>query len=263
MGKTALSIGADTFQFFSRNPRGGAVKRPTAADVQGLCALMKEHRFAPILAHAPYTYNPCGGTPALLDFARTAMREDLAALAVIPKLMYNLHPGSHTGRGIPEGIDGVVATLDAVLTEANPIPVLLETMSGKGSEVGGAFRELRAIIGATKLNKQLGVCFDTCHVYAAGYDIVKNLDGVLKHFDQVVGLERLKAVHLNDSYEAFESHKDRHAPLGKGVLGWKTIVAVINHPTLRKLPFYLETPCTVPEHAEEIARLRKVFKERR
>ena len=256
MGQTALEIGADTFQFFSRNPRGGAVKRPSPADLQGLLAILKKQKFAPILAHAPYTYNPCAEKESLRDFARTAMREDLDALASIPGVLYNFHPGSHTGRGTLEGIRLIVETLNAVLTkETRPI-VLLETMAGKGSEVGGAFVEIRRIIEQAAFPEKLGVCLDTCHVYSAGYDIVNDLDGVLDHFDKVIGLKRLKAIHLNDSMTPFGSHKDRHACIGQGTIGWEAIVRVINHPKLRRLPFYLETPNDLDGYADEIRRLR-------
>lgn len=261
MGETALSIGADTFQFFSRNPRGGAVKRPTADDLQGLRALLEAHQFAPLLAHAPYTYNPCAEKPDLLRFAREAMCEDLEALAPLEGLLYNFHPGSHTGRGEQAGIALIIQTLDSVLSVDNPVTVLLETMSGKGSEVGATFESLRAIIDGVRLPEKLGVCMDTCHVYAAGYDVVNDLDGVLERFDKIVGLARLKAIHLNDSMEAFDSHKDRHAALGKGTLGWDACVRIINHPQLRTLPFYLETPHELPGYADEIARLRAAYRE--
>ncbi len=260
MGETALEVNADTFQFFSRNPRGGSVKRPSLEDLAGLLAIIKKHRFAPLLAHAPYTYNPCAEKESLREFARTAMREDLEALAPIPGILYNFHPGSHTGRGPQEGIRLIVETLDAVLTKETKPLVLLEGMSGKGSEVGGTFEELSQIINAVALPEKIGVCLDTCHLYSAGYDIVNDLDGVLQHFDKTVGLKHLKAIHLNDSMTPFHSLKDRHACIGEGSLGWDAIVRIINHPKLRALPFYLETPNELDGYADEIKRLRAAFK---
>lgn len=219
MGRTALAMGADTFAFFLRNPRGGAARAVAPEDILALRALLEEHRFGPLVAHAPYTLNPCGKDPRVLAFARSALAEDLARMELMPGQLYNLHPGSHVGQGPDAGVRGVAATLDAVLHEPMRTTVLLETMSGKGSEVGGTFEELRAVIDRTALGDRLGVCLDTCHVWDAGYDIAGDLDGVLEAFDRALGLSRLRAVHLNDSQYPRGSHKDRHALLGRGCIG--------------------------------------------
>lgn len=257
MGKEALSINADTFQFFSRNPRGSKAKPFDKNDAAALAALMKEHAFAPLLIHAPYTLNACSADEGLRDFAKRTMAEDLANLENLPGHLYNFHPGSHTGQGIDAGIKYIADMLNAILSKEMKTTVLLETMSGKGSEVGSRFEELRRIIDLTVINEKLGVCLDTCHVFSAGYDIVNDLDGVLKEFDRIIGLERLKAIHLNDSLTPFGAQKDRHEKIGKGQIGWDAIVRIINHPRLRDLPFYLETPNEIDGYAEEISRLRK------
>ena len=259
MGNEALSIGADTFQFFTRNPRGGSVKPFDAADAQALNAFMEEHAFAPILAHAPYTLNACAAEESIRAFARRTMREDLERLAHIPNAMLNFHPGSHVKQGAEKGIELIAQMLNEVYTPDMPTTVLLETMSGKGSEVGRSFEELRAIMDTAKAGDRLGVCLDTCHVYDGGYDIVNALDGVLAEFDRVIGLDRLKAIHLNDSKNPFASHKDRHEKIGHGALGLDAMVRIINHPKLRHLPFYLETPNELDGYAAEIRLLREKY----
>lgn len=258
IGKEAHAIGANTFQFFSRNPRGGNARALNTEDIAALREFMAEHGFAPILAHAPYTLNACSKDPHLREFAERVMMEDLALMEYLPGNSYNFHPGSHVGQGIPAGIELISEILNRILTPEQHTLVLLETMSGKGSEVGGTFEDLRAILDRVSLQETMGVCLDTCHVYSAGYDIVNDLDGVLQRFDKVIGLNRLKAVHLNDSLTPFHSLKDRHARIGEGSIGLDAIVRVINHPALKDLPFYLETPNEAEGHAQEI----KLLKER-
>lgn len=257
MGKEALSINADTFQFFSRNPRGSKAKPFDKNDAATLQALIKEHHFAALLIHAPYTLNACSADEGLREFAKNTMAQDLENLENLPGHLYNFHPGSHTGQGIDTGIRFIADMLNALLSKEMKTTVLLETMSGKGSEVGSRFEELRRIIDLTDIKEKLGVCLDTCHVFSAGYDIVNDLDGVLEEFDRIIGLERLKAIHLNDSLTPFGAKKDRHEKIGKGQIGWDAIVRIINHPRLRDLPFYLETPNEIDGYAEEISRLRK------
>lgn len=259
--KTALSIGADTFQFFTRNPRGGKAKAVKPEDAAALNALMQGHNFAPILAHAPYTMNPCAADEKLLEFAHMVMEGDLAMLEYVPGNMYNFHPGSHVKQGAEVGIEKIAALLNSVLHKDLHTTVLLETMAGKGTEVGRNFEELAAILSKVQLNEKMGVCLDTCHIFDGGYDIVNDLDGVLAQFDKIIGLERLKAVHLNDSLNICGSHKDRHACIGAGNIGLEALTAVINHPALRTLPFYLETPNELPGYAAEIKLLRERFKE--
>lgn len=261
MGKQAVTLGADTFQFFTRNPRGGSVKPFDAEDAAALNAFMEEHSFAPILAHAPYTLNACAADASIRDFARRTMREDLERLAHIPGAMLNFHPGSHVKQGADTGVKLIAQMLDEVYTGELPTTVLLETMSGKGSEVGRNFEELRAIMDTAKAGDRLGVCLDTCHVFDGGYDIVNDLDGVLEEFDRIIGLSRLKAIHLNDSKNPFASHKDRHEKIGEGSIGLEATVRIINHPQLRHLPFYLETPNELPGYAQEIALLRSRYTE--
>ena len=262
MGRQAVQLGADTFQFFTRNPRGGSVKPFDQADAAALNTFMEERGFAPILAHAPYTLNACAADASIRDFARRTMREDLERLAHIPGAMLNFHPGSHVKQGADVGIRLIAQMLDEVYTPELPTTVLLETMSGKGSEVGRDFSQLRAIMDTARVGDRLGVCLDTCHVYDGGYDIVNNLDGVLEEFDRVVGLDRLKAIHLNDSKNPFASHKDRHERIGEGSIGLEAMVRIINHPQLRRLPFYLETPNELPGYAQEIALLRSRYMEK-
>lgn len=260
MGKQALALGADTFQFFTRNPRGGSVKPFDKADANALNELMEEHHFAPILAHAPYTLNACAADASIRDFAVRTMKDDLARLSHLPNAMLNFHPGSHVKQGADVGVRYIAQMLDTVMTPEVKTPVLLETMAGKGSEVGRSFEEIRAIIDSAQAGDRLGVCLDTCHVYDAGYDIVDRLDDVLEAFDRVLGLDRLKAIHLNDSKNPMGSHKDRHEQIGKGSLGLEAVVRIINHPALRKLPFYLETPNDLDGYAREIALLRGEYK---
>ena len=260
MGRQALSIGADTFQFFTRNPRGGSVKAFDAQDARALCDFLAEHSFAPILAHAPYTLNAAAADPRVRDFAWRAMREDLERLAHLPGAMLNFHPGSHVKQGVETGVRLIAQMLDAVYTHEMPTPVLLETMAGKGSEVGGRFEELRAIMDASRAGDRLGVCLDTCHVFDGGYDIVNRLDDVLEEFDRVIGLPRLRAVHLNDSKNPMASHKDRHEKIGQGMIGLEALTRVINHEALRGLPFYLETPNELDGYAAEIALLRGAYR---
>ncbi len=259
MGQEALSIGANTFQFFTRNPRGGAAKKIELKDVDKLLALMKEHAFAPILAHAPYTLNACSADEKTRRFALDTMRDDLQRMEYVPHNMYNFHPGSHVKQGADIGIALIVHQLNEVLFAEQTTTVLLETMAGKGTEVGRTFEEIRAIIDGVTLKEKLGVCLDTCHISDGGYDIVHDLDGVLTEFDRVIGLDRLKAIHLNDSKNPPGSHKDRHEKIGKGHLGLETLAQIINHPKLRDLPFYLETPNELDGYAEEIRVLRNLY----
>jgi deoxyribonuclease-4 len=256
MGRTALSIGASTFQFFTRNPRGGVAKAVNLRDVADFLALAAEHGLGPFLAHAAYTLNPCSADAKTRNFALESMRDDLARMELLPGNMYNFHPGSHVGQGTEAGIALIAAQLDAVMWQGMKTVVLLETMAGKGSEVGSVFGELRRIIDRVKLADRLGVCLDTCHVHDAGYDIVRDLDGMLREFDDVIGLHRLRAVHLNDSLNPRGARKDRHACIGEGHIGLKAFGRIVNHPRLRGLPFYLETPNELPGYAREIALLR-------
>lgn len=257
MGEEALTINANTFQFFSRNPRGSKAKAVDKKDTEKLNEIAKNNNFAPILAHAPYTLNACSSDEGLREFARNTMASDLEIMEYIPNNMYNFHPGSHVGQGVDIAIDYISDMLNAILKEEYHTTVLLETMSGKGSEVGASFEEIRRIIDKVELNHKLGVCLDTCHVYSAGYNIVEDLDGVLEQFDKIIGLERLKAVHLNDSMMPFNSRKDRHEKIGKGTIGLDAIIKFINHPKLAHLPYYLETPNELNGYAEEIKLLRK------
>lgn len=257
----AISIGANTFQFFTRNPRGGKAKAIDETDVKEFNKLSKENNFAQILAHAPYTLNACSETERTREFALEVFADDLKRLEYTPNNLYNFHPGSHVGQGPEKGIELIAETLNKVLFENMTTTVLLETMAGKGSEIGRNFEEIRAIIDKVKLNEKLGVCMDTCHIFDGGYDIVENLDGVLEEFDSVIGLERLKAVHLNDSLHGYESHKDRHAKIGEGHLGKDAIIRIINHPKLKHLPFFLETPNDVPGYGREIAFLKENYAE--
>lgn len=261
MGKSAVSVGANVFQFFSRNPRGGAVKALNEKDIAAFLKLAEEQGITDLLAHAPYTLNACAEKPGLRDFARETMADDIRRLEYLPGNLYNFHPGSHVGQGVEAGIDLIAGILNDVLTPGQTTTVLLETMAGKGSEVGGRFEELRAIIDKVMLSDKLGVCLDTCHVYDAGYDIAGDLDGVLAEFDRVIGLERLRAIHMNDSKNPYGSHKDRHEKIGEGSLGVEVLKAIINHPRLRHLPFYLETPNELEGYAAEIRLLRGLYEE--
>lgn len=262
MGKDALKIGADTFQFFTRNPRGGKAKEIDEADVAAFLQLAAENRFTHILAHAPYTMNACSKDAGIRGFSREMMVDDLRRMEYLPGNFYNFHPGSHVGQGLDTGIAFITEQLNAVMKPEQNTTILLETMAGKGSEVGGRFEELRRIIDGVHLPEKMGVCLDTCHVYDAGYDIVNNLDGVLDEFDHVIGLERLKAIHLNDSLNPMASHKDRHAKIGEGSLGLDAICRIINHPKLQHLFFILETPQEdLAGYGAEIALLRSCYRE--
>ena len=261
MGKEAIGIGANTFQFFTRNPRGSKAKAIDVEDITEFLAFARENQWATILAHAPYTLNACSAEERIKAFALEVMADDLKRMEYTPNNYYNFHPGSHVGQGIEAGIDLIAELLNKILQPSQSTRVLLETMSGKGSEVGGTFEELREIIDKVELQDKLGVCLDTCHIYDAGYDIIKDLDGVLTEFDQIIGLDKLFAIHLNDSKNPFASHKDRHEKIGQGALGWETIINVINHPRLRHLPFYLETPNELEGYAEEIRLLRAAYQE--
>ena len=257
MGKEAVSIGADTFQFFTRNPRGSRAKEIDPRDVEAYLNYAGEHGIGTVVAHAPYTLNPCSGDEHTREFAELTMADDLKRMEYIPGNLYNFHPGSHVGQGIEQGIERIAGMLNRILTPEQHTTVLLETMSGKGSEVGSRFEELAEIIDRTECKERLGVCLDTCHVYDAGYDIVDHLDEVLAEFDRIIGLDRLKAVHVNDSKNPFASHKDRHEKIGEGYLGLEALRRVVHHPRLSRLPFCLETPNELPGYAREIALLRK------
>ena len=292
MAQTAESIGANVFQFFTRNPRGGTAKPIDKADVAAFRKFAAEKGIGPILAHAPYTLNAAGAESRVREFAEEVMVDDLKRLELTPGAMYNFHPGSHVGQGAEKGIELIANHLNRVVAKvaescaslrsggdtASPLAttILLETMAGKGSECGRTFEEIRAIIDTTEANlppelstlnfklstrdKLLGVCLDTCHVWDGGYDIVNDLDGVLKEFDEVVGLERLKAIHLNDSMNVLAAHKDRHEKIGRGRIGLEALARIVNHPKLRDLPFYLETPCDLQGYKEEIALLKGLRK---
>lgn len=267
MWKEALQLNADTFAFFTRNPRGGTAKPIDSDDVTTFCSLAKEHNFTKIVAHAPYTMNPCAAKPELRDFALNTMLDDLSRLEYTPGNYYNFHPGSHVGQGVDIGIDLTAEMLSSVIKRCEKLStvILIETMAGKGSEIGRTFEEIRMIIDKTEekcgtsLSDKLGVCLDTCHVWDGGYDIVNDLDGVLTHFDNIIGLERLKAVHLNDSMNPLDSHKDRHAKIGEGQIGLEALVRIINHAKLKNLPFILETPNEHEGYKKEIALLRSKF----
>ena len=261
VGEDALKIGANTFQFFTRNPRGSKARKPDEADAAALRELLKENGFAELIAHAPYTMNPCSRDPGIRELAENMMAGDLRLMELLPGNYYNFHPGSHVGQGVDAGVERIAAALNRVLAPGQNTTVLLETMAGKGSEVGGRFEELRSILDRVDLSDRMGVCLDTCHVFDAGYDIVNDLDGVLKEFDRTVGLGRLRAVHLNDSMSPFGSRRDRHARIGEGTIGFEALARVINHPLLRGLPFCLETPNELAGHAEEIRRLKDAYHE--
>ena len=288
MAQTAVSIGANVFQFFTRNPRGGAAKPVDKADIAAFREYAKENGIGPILAHAPYTLNAAGAEQRVRDFAEEVMIDDLKRLELTPGAMYNFHPGSHVGQGTEKGIELIASHLNRVFTRVLKdlairesgesvkkgglsTVVLLETMAGKGSEVGRSFEEIRAIIDSTEsalgtkhsaLSTQtpLGVCLDTCHVWDGGYDIVNDLDGVIKEFDKVIGIERLKAIHINDTMNVLAAHKDRHEKIGKGKIGLEAFERIVNHPKLKDLPFYLETPCDLQGYKEEIALLKGLCK---
>lgn len=259
MGQEAVGIGANTFAFFTRNPRGGSAKAIDTEDVKAFLEFAKENKFATLVAHAPYTLNACSAKEETREFALMTMTDDLARMEYTPNQYYNFHPGSHVGQGVEVGIDLIIKQLNTVLKPEMTTTVLLETMAGKGSEIGRSFEELRAIIDGVELKEKLGVCLDTCHVYDAGYDIVNDLDGVLDEFDRVIGLDRLKALHMNDSKNPFESHKDRHEKIGEGSIGFDAMVRIINNPRLKGLPIILETPNELDGYAKEIKMLREAY----
>ena len=258
MGRQAVSLGGNTAQFFTRNPRGGRAKELDLADIQSFLSLCDQAQFGPLIAHAPYTINPCAENEKTLEFAHITMADDLRRLEFLPNCYYNFHPGSHVGQGVETGIEKIANTLNAVMSPEQKTTILLETMAGKGSEVGGTFEQLRDIIDRVDLQDKIGVCLDTCHVADGGYDIVNDLDGVLTEFDKIIGLDRLKALHLNDSMNPIGSHKDRHQKLGQGFLGLETFRNIIRHPALQALPKVLETPNELPGYAEEIRLLREM-----
>ena len=260
MGRTALELGADTFQFFTRNPRGSRAKALDTADAAALSTLLAEKGFAPIVAHAPYILNLCSDKEENRRFAAETMADDLRRLEHIPGQLYNFHPGSHVGQGTERGVELIAQGLNTILRPDQSTTVLLETMAGKGSEVGGRFEELRSILDRVELGEKMGVCLDTCHVHDGGYDIVNDLDGVLTEFDRVIGLERLKAIHLNDSKNPRGAGKDRHECLGRGHIGLEALERIVNHPALRDLPFCLETPNELPGYRAEIELMRSLAK---
>lgn len=257
MGKEAVSIGANTFQFFTRNPRGSKAKEIDPKDVEQYLAYAADHGIEKIVAHAPYTLNACSADEKVREFARMTLADDLKRMEYLPGNLYNFHPGSHVGQGMEKGIALIAELLNEILRPEQQTSVLLETMAGKGTEVGGRFEELAAIIDQVELKEKMGVCLDTCHVYDAGYDIVNDLDGVLEEFDRIIGLERLQAIHVNDSKNPFKSHKDRHEKIGEGYLGKEALWKIVHHPKLAHLPFNLETPNELPGYAAEIVLLRQ------
>ena len=257
MGKMALELGADTFAFFTRNPRGGSAKEIKPQDAQKLRDLMQEHQFGTLVAHAPYTMNVCSVKEDVRQFAKDMLKDDMKRMEFTPNNYYNFHPGSHVGQGTEVAIPMIAEALNEALTPEMNTIVLLETMAGKGSEVGRSFEELRAIIDLVELNDKIGVCFDTCHVWDAGYDIVNNLDGVLEEFDRVIGIDRLKAIHFNDSLNDCGAHKDRHAKIGEGKIGAEAMKRIVQHPLLQGKPFILETPNDDEGYAREIAMIRE------
>lgn len=258
MAKEALKIGGNTFQYFTRNPRGGSVKELNMKDVEEYKKIANENGIEVILAHAPYTINVCSADEKIRKFGIETMKDDIKRLEVVGNSMYNFHPGSHVGQGSEEGIKLIIKALNEILTKEQKTTVLLETMAGKGSEVGRSFEEIKAIIDGVELKEKIGVCLDTCHVYDAGYDIVNDLDGVLNKFNKIIGLERLKAIHLNDDKNPFESHKDRHEKIGEGSIGIEAFRRIINDERLENLPFYLETPNELDGYEKEIKMLKEM-----
>lgn len=260
MGKEAVSLKANVFAFFTRNPRGARAKKIDEKDVNAFNVFCRENNIIKLVAHAPYTLNACSGKEEIRQFAQEIMKDDLKRMEYVPGNYYNFHPGSHVGQGVEKGIEEIAQCLNAILTPQQNTTVLLETMAGKGTEIGRTFEEIQAIINKVNLQEKIGVCLDTCHVFDAGYDIVSDLDSVIGHFDEVIGLDRLKAIHLNDSKNPKGSHKDRHEKIGKGCIGLTALTNVINHPKLRQLPFILETPNDHAGYAAEIDLLRKRFR---
>lgn len=260
MGEEALTIGANTFQFFTRNPRGGKARPLDEADIKGLEKFLKDHQFGKILGHGPYIYNVCAAKEELREFGKTAMREDLERMEYLPGQLYNFHPGSHVKQGVDIGIDYIAEALNEILFPHMKTTVLLEAMAGKGTEIGRSFEELARIIDKVKLKEHIGVCIDTCHIHEGGYDIIDDLDGVLHEFDRLIGLDKVHAIHLNDSKNPRGAHKDRHEKIGEGHIGIEAISRIITHPKLRHLPFYLETPNELDGYAKEIAMLREIYR---
>ena len=260
IGKTALSIGANTFQFFTRSPQGGQARELDLADVEKLNTIIKEHEFDHILAHAPYTLNAASAKEYVREFAEMVMRDDIYRMSFFKNSLYNFHPGSHVGQGVDVGIDLIIDMLNRVLDPTQETIVLLETMAGKGTEIGRTFEELAQIIDGVRIKNKIGVCLDTCHIFDAGYDIVNDLEGVIDHFDAVIGLDKLKAIHLNDSKNVCGSRKDRHEKIGEGHIGLETFEKIINHPKLKHLPFYLETPNELDGYQKEIELLKSIKK---
>ena len=259
MAEVAHYIGANTFQFFTRNPRGGSAKAIDEGDIEEFHKVSKEYGINVILAHAPYTLNCCSDKPDIRKFAVDTMKDDLERMEYTPHNLYNFHPGSHVGQGLEAGIQYIIEALNVVLKQEQTTTVLLETMAGKGSEIGSKFEEIKQIMNGVKLKEKLGVCLDTCHVSDAGYDIVEDLDGVLEEFDNIIGMENLKAIHLNDSMNPMGAHKDRHQKIGEGSLGLQTFEKIINHPKLRDLPFFLETPNELDGYEKEIGILKQLY----
>lgn len=261
IGRDAVKIGANTFQFFTRNPRGSKARDIDREDVGKLLKIMEENRFGKVIGHAPYTLNICSSDERTREFALEVLEDDLKRMEYLPGNLYNFHPGSHVKQGLEVGVSYIASALNKVLRPEQTTLVLLETMSGKGSEIGRTFEELRQIIDGVDLKDKVGVCLDTCHVYDSGYDIVNDLEGVLNEFDRIIGLKNLHAIHLNDSKNPFNSHKDRHENIGRGYIGFEAIARIINHRRLRELPFFLETPNDLEGHGEEIEMLKKAYKE--
>lgn len=260
MGRAAVKLGGNTFAFFTRNPRGGKAKAINEKDIEKFLAFAKEHEFGKIVAHAPYTMNLCSAKEDIRKFSKEMIADDMKRMEYIPGNYYNFHPGSHTGQGVETGIEYIAQTLNEIITPEQSTTILLETMAGKGSEIGRNFEEIRTIIDKVELDDKLGVCFDTCHVWDAGYDIADHLDEVISEFDRIIGLDRLKAIHLNDSLNPLGAHKDRHARLGEGHIGLTALKRLINHPALAHLPFYLETPNDLAGYAKEIDMMREAWK---
>lgn len=259
IGKQALEIGANTFQFFTRNPRGGSARKIEQADVDALKLIMGENGFSQILAHAPYTMNLCSAKSETREFALNTLKDDLLRMEYLPDNLYNFHPGSHTGQGVEKGLEQIISALNEAMFPEMHTTVLLETMAGKGSEIGGKFEELSAIIDGADYKDKIGVCLDTCHVFDAGYDIVNHLDEVLDEFERIIGFDRLKAVHLNDSMNYLGCHKDRHQKIGEGAIGLDAFRRIVNHPSLKNLPFFLETPNDIDGYAYEISLLKSMI----
>lgn len=256
LGKSALKIGANTFQFFTRSPQGGQARDLDLEDVENLNKIIKEHDFKHILAHAPYTLNPASAKDYVREFAEIVLKDDIYRMSFFEGSLYNFHPGSHVGQGVEKGVELIVDILNRIIDPNQETTLLLETMAGKGTEIGRTFEELAMIINGVRIKNKIGVCLDTCHIYDAGYDIVNDLDGVIDEFDRVIGLDKLKAIHLNDSKNTLGSRKDRHEKIGEGNIGLDTFINIINHPKLKHLPFYLETPNELPGYKKEIELLR-------